>query len=64
MSLEDIILNEVSQREKDKCYMNSFTCGIQKLTQINLYTKQRQTYIHRKQTYSYHRRKGEGGGKY
>ena len=28
MNLEDIILNEVSQREKDKCYMNSFTSGI------------------------------------
>lgn len=28
-SVEDILLSEVSQIEKDKCYMVSFICGIQ-----------------------------------
>ena len=27
MELE-IIISEVSQKEKDKCYMTSFTCGL------------------------------------
>ena len=30
------------------------------MTQMNLFTKQKQTHEHRKQTYGY---KGEGGGK-
>ena len=29
MDLEIVILSEVSQTEKDKCYMISLTCGIQ-----------------------------------
>ena len=28
MDLENIILNEVSQTEKDKCYVMSLICGI------------------------------------
>ena len=28
MDLDTIILNEVSQTEKDKCHMISLTCGI------------------------------------
>ena len=28
MELEILILNEVSQKERDKCYMISFMCGI------------------------------------
>ena len=34
------ILSEVSQTEKDK-YMISFICGIKKMVQMNLFTKQR-----------------------
>ena len=33
--------------------------NLKKIIQINLFTKQKQTYRHRKQTYSYQRRKGE-----
>ena len=39
MDLEIVILSEVSQTEKDK-YMISLICGIQKMVQINLFTKQ------------------------
>ena len=60
MDLEIIILSEVSQTEKDKYYMISLICGIYKITQMNLFTKQKQTHRHRKQTYGYQRGKGEG----
>ena len=39
MDLENIILNE---SEKDKYYMISLICGISKIIQMNLYTKQKQ----------------------
>ena len=58
MDLENIILGEVSQTEKDKYYMIPLICGIQKIIQISLYTKQKQTHRHRKQTYGYQRGKG------
>ena len=60
MDPESIILNEVSQAEKDKYYMISLIFGIQKIVKMNLFTKQKQTHRHRKQTISYQR--GRGGG--
>ena len=42
MDLENIILSEVSQKEKDKYYMISLICGILKqMIQMNLFTKQK-----------------------
>ena len=61
MDLEDIILSAVSQTEKNKYYMILLICRIQKRIQMNLYTKQKQTHRHRKQTYGYQR--GKGGGR-
>ena len=40
--------------------MISLICGIQKMIQMNLFTKQKQTHRHRKQTYGYQR--GKVGG--
>ena len=37
---EIIILSEVRQKEKDKYHMISLTCGIQKMTQMNISMKQ------------------------
>ena len=62
MVLENIILSEVSWTEKDKYYMISLICGIWKITQVNLYTKQKQSHRHRKQTHGYQRGKGGGEG--
>ena len=42
-----IILNEASQTEKDK-YVVLIICEIQKMIQMNLFTKQKQTHRHRK----------------
>ena len=39
MDLEIIILNEVSQTEKEKYHVISLICGIQKVLQMNLFTK-------------------------
>ena len=45
MDLEVIILSEVSQTEKDKYPMIPLICGIlKKMIQMNLFTKQKQTY--------------------
>ena len=41
MDLEIIILNEVSQIEKDKYHMMSLICGIENTTQMNLFTRQK-----------------------
>ena len=60
MQLEMIILSEVSLTEKDKYHMISLMCGILKMIQMNLFTKQKKTHRHRKQTYGYQR--GKGGG--
>ena len=38
---KNVILSEVSQTEKAKYYTISLICGILKITQISLYTKQR-----------------------
>ena len=58
MDLENIILSEVSQTEKDKYYIISYICRILKIIQMNIYIKLKQTHRHRKQTYGYQR----GGG--
>ena len=46
MDLEVITLSEVSQTKKDKYHIISLTCGIsfQKMIQMNLFTKQKQTH--------------------
>ena len=41
MDLEIVILNEVSQIEKDKYHMISLICGNENMTQMNLFTKQK-----------------------
>ena len=47
---------DLSQREKDKYHMVSLICGIlKKMIQMNLFTKQKQTYRIQKQTYGYKR---------
>ena len=48
MDLENIILGEVCQTEKDKYPMVPLICGIYKIIQMNLYTIQKQTHRHRK----------------
>ena len=56
MDLEIIILSEVSQREKDKNHMIYHLCvESNKMTQMNLFTKQKQTHRHRKLTCGYQR---------
>ena len=60
MDLEIIILSEVSQTEKDKYHMISLLRGINKLIQMNLFTKQKQTHRLQKQNYGYQR--GQVGG--
>ena len=61
MDLEIIILSEVSQTEKDKYYIILLLCGILKMIQMNLSTKEKQTHRLRKQIYGYQRGKvGEG----
>ena len=50
MDLEIIILSEVSQKEKDKYHMISLICVIQNMTQMNLFTKQKQIHRHREKT--------------
>ena len=42
---------------KAESYMVSLIGGIQKIIQMSLYSKQKQTHRHRKQTYSYQRGK-------
>ena len=49
MKLEIVILNEVSQKEKDKHHMISLIRGIQNMAWMNLSTKQKQTYRNREQ---------------
>ena len=50
MDIEIIILSEVSQKEKDKYHMISLICGIENSAQMNISTKQKQTYRFREQT--------------
>ena len=60
MDLEMIVLSEIRQTEKDKYHMISLICGIQKIVQVNLLIKEKQTHKHRKQTYGYQRGRVEG----
>ena len=41
MDLEIMTLREISQMEKDKYYMMSLLCGILKMIQVSLFTKQK-----------------------
>ena len=50
MQLEIIILSEVSQKEKDTYHVISFICGTQNMTQMNLFTKQKQNQGLREET--------------
>ena len=61
MDLEIIILSEVSQTDKDKYHAISFTCGIQKMIQMNSFTKQ--THGGKNQLYYYQRGSGKWWGK-
>ena len=54
MDTEIIILSEVCQTEKDKYHMLSL------MTQMNVFSKQKQIHRNRKQTYGYQRGKGQG----
>ena len=54
MDPEIIILSEVCQTEKDKYHMLSL------MTQMNVFSKQKQIHRNRKQTYGYQRGKGQG----
>ena len=56
MELEIFILNEVSQKVKDKYHMISLTCGILNMAQMNQSTEQ--THRHGEQTYGC-----QGGGR-
>ena len=50
-----------SNSEEDKHHMISLISGIKKI-QMSLFTKQKQTQRHRKQTYGYQRGEGIGEG--
>ena len=50
MQLEIIILNEVTQKDKDNYHMILLICEIQNMAQINLSPKQKQTQRHREKT--------------
>ena len=63
LDLEIIILSEVSQTEKDKFLMISLKCRIWNMTQMNLFTKEKQTHRHRKQTFGYQSGKRVGRDK-
>ena len=45
MDPEIILLNEVSQKEKDKYHMILLMCGIQNMTQINISNKQKRSHL-------------------
>ena len=60
MHIEIIILSEISLKEKD--HIISFYVTSKKMIQMNLFTKQKQTHRHRKQTYGYQRGKWVGEG--
>ena len=53
IGLEIIILSEVTQKEKDKYHMISLICGTQKMTQMNLPMKWKQTHRHRENNCGY-----------
>ena len=60
MDLEIIILSEVSQTKTNIMWYHLFVESW-KMIQMNLFTKQKQTHRHRKQTYGYQMGKVGGG---
>ena len=50
VDLEIIILNEINQKERGKYHMILLICTIQNVTQMNLFTKQKQSQRNKKQT--------------
>ena len=56
IELENIMLSEISQTGKDKYCAISLICGFQKIIQMNVYAKQKQTHRYRKQSYLYQMR--------
>ena len=56
MDLEMIILSEVSQTKTNIIWYHLYV-EFKKMIQMNLFTKQKQTHRHRKQTYGYQRGK-------
>ena len=60
IDLEIIILSEVSQTNTNIIY--HLYVESKKVIQMNLFTKQKQTHRHRKQTYGYPRGKEVGEG--
>ena len=59
MDLENI-LNEMPDRERQILYDITYMWNLKKI-QMNLFTKQKHTHRHRKQTYGYQRGKAGGG---
>ena len=55
MDLESVILSELSQRKANTILYRFYVAS--QIIQMKVYTKQKQTYIHRKQTYGFQRRK-------
>ena len=56
------ILSELSQSDRERHHMMSLKYGLKKMTQMNSYTKWKQTHRLRKQIYGYQRAKGAGRG--
>ena len=54
LDLKLTVLRDVMQTERN-IYDSASMHNILKITQINLFMKQKQAYRHRKQTYGYHR---------
>ena len=50
VDLEMIILNEINQKKRGKYHMILLICTIQNVTQMNLFTKQKQSQRNKKQT--------------
>ena len=62
MDLENVILREVKQTEKDENYMVNCMWNLKKVIPMNVHTKQKQTCRRRKQTYGYPRGEGRKEG--
>ena len=62
MDLENVILREVNQSEKDKNYMVNYMWNLKKVIPMNLHTKQKQTCSRRVETYGYPRGEGRKEG--
>ena len=63
VNLENIILSNIRQNEKDEYHMIKPVESEKKTIQMNLFTKQKKTHRHRKQTYAYQKGKGQGEDK-